>query len=161
MGLDIYGEKTEHSLSGSYSRLHQNARYLALVYCGMPKTIGEDVDSFNSYMYFPIHRNNLDEYKMRDWIYSIQLSGYYFPNLLMHSDCEGNYTKNGKDAPCYDGLIGGNSKRLLKELEMLCNDDDLINHESERVRNALDYTTKFRDLVKDELKNGNGKIIFS
>lgn len=159
MGLDIIGKKTGHSLSGGYSRLHQNARYLALVYCGMPESIGENKDAFSSYMYFPCYATNFDN--MNSFIYSIQLSGYYFPNLLMHSDCEGKYTKNGKDAPTYDGLIGGNSKKLLKELNILCNDKDLINHKLERVRNALDYTIKFRDLVEDELENGDGIIMFT
>lgn len=159
MGLYIYGEKTGHNLSGGYSRLHQNARYLALVWCGLPNSIGENKDGFNSYMNFPNYESNFNN--MNSFIYAIQLSGYYFPNLLMHSDCEGNYTKNGKDSPTTKGLEGGNSKKLLKELEILCNDDDLINHKLERVRNALDYTIKFRDLVKDELENGNGTIIFS
>lgn len=158
MGLYIYGKKTRHHLASGYSKLHQNARYLALVYCGMPDNIGENKDAFNSFMYFPNYETNFEN--MNVFIYSIQLSGYYFPNLLMHSDCDGKYTKNGKDAPTYNGLLGGNSKKLLKELEILCNDEDLINHKLERVRNALDYTIKFRDLVKDELENGTGTILF-
>lgn len=160
MGLDIYGKKTGHSLSGSYSRLHQNARYLALVWCGMPEEITESgKDGFNSYMYFPIYDTNFKN--MDKFIWSIQLSGYYFPNLLIHSDCEGNYTKNGKNSVEYENLDKGSSVNLLKELETLCNDKDLINHKLERVRNALKYTIKFRDLVKDEIENGCGTIIFS
>lgn len=164
MGLDIYGKQTGHELSGSYSRLHQNARYLALVWCGMPETIGvnrlgTDMDGFSSYMHFPIFDT---EFKNMDkFIWAIQLSGYYFTNLLIHSDCEGNYTKNGKNSVEYDDLCKGNSIKLLKELETLCNDKDLINHKSERVRNALIYTNKFKDLVKDEIENGCGTIIFS
>lgn len=159
MGLDIYGKKTGHRLSGGYSRLHQNARYLALIWCGLPDNIGENKDSFSAFMHFPNYESNFNN--MNYFIYAIQLSGYHFPNLLIHSDCEGNYTKNGKDAPLTKNIEGGNSKKLLKELEVLCNDDDLINHKLERVRNALDYTIKFRDLVKDELENGSGTIIFS
>lgn len=160
MGLSIRGKKTGHGLDGGYSRLHQNARYLALVYCGIPEDIGKnkEISGFGAYMHFP--NQETDFSNMYNFIYSIQLSGYLFPNLLMHSDCEGNYTKKGKDAPLHEGLMGGNSKRLLKELNILCEDDDLINHKLERVRNALDYTIKFRDLVQDEIENGCGKIIF-
>lgn len=31
---------------------------------------------------------------------------------------------------------------------------------SDRIKGALDYTISFRDLVKDEIENGCGTIIF-
>lgn len=170
MGLDIKGKKTEHHIRSAYSRLHHTARFLSYICCGGPLIIGKDpfyssneemhnVYGFNFYMHPYIGTKKIDQEKLLELIGASQLMGRFFPNLNMHSDAEGNYTKNGPKAPskCWQK---GNSIQLLEELETLCNDNDLIMHESERVRSALDYTTKFRDLVKDEIENGCGTIIF-
>lgn len=164
MGLDITGKKTDHHISWSYSALHHRVRYLALVLCGLPDKIGtddigNDLDAFLAYMNFPDYRKIKME-NMDEFIAAIQMSGYYFPNLLMHSDCEGKYTKNGKQAPDTKHWQYGNSKKLLEELELICTDQDLINHELDRVRDALPYAIAFRDLVKDEIENGCGTILF-
>jgi hypothetical protein len=163
MGLDIYGEKTGHSLSGSYSRLHHTARYLAMKYCGMPADLGVDsngdaVDSFCFYMHPWADDKKLDVTKMTEFHFVCQQAGYYFPNLLMHSDCEGDYTRRGKWGGHH--LMTGNSVKLLKELELLCAEEEYINSDNERIKRAMEYTVAFRDLVKDELENGNGRILF-
>lgn len=167
MGLDIIGKKTGHHLSGGYSRLHHTARYLALLWCGMPDSIGEDnegkpVDSMCFYMHPFVWKKNLDTDKLNTFIHAIQVSGYYFPNLLIHSDCEGNYTKNGPDAVKSENLMKGNSIKLLAELNILCEDKELLAmaENNEKIKNAFDYTIKFRNLVKDEIENGVGTILF-
>lgn len=172
MGLDIYGKKTNHNLSGSYSTLHHTTRYLSLIYCGMPEeSIGNDIGwneedmkeiyPFSFYMHPFTINAKFNPKKTRNFLWAIQLSGYIFPNINMHSDAEGSYTKNGKILGTH--LLTGNSKQLLKELEILCNDNDIIekSQNNDRIKRALDYTIKFRGLVKDEIENGCGTIIFS
>ena len=163
MGLDISGRTTGHSLGGGYSRLHNTARYLALKWCAMPSSVGkddvgEDVDAFSFYMYPWVGTKQLDHDKLDKMMNAVQSSGYFFPNLCRHSDCEGNYTKNGE--PCDEHLMKGNSVQLLKELELLCSEETFVNSTSERVKAAMEYTVKFRDLVKDEIENGCGTVDF-
>jgi len=163
MGLDIYGKKTGHSLSGGYSRLHHTARYLALKWCGIPSSVGkddvgEDVPGFVFYMHPWVGNKQIDVDKLQHLMTAVQFSGHFFPNLCVHSDCEGNYTRNGK--PCDGQLLKGNSVQLLKELELLCSEETFINSDNERVTAAMEYTVKFRDLVKDELENGCGTVVF-
>jgi hypothetical protein len=165
MGLDIRGKKTGHHISGAYSRLHHTARYLALKWCGMPDSIGknrqgDDVDGFGFYMHPWADDKVLNQEDLVSWMWSLELGGRYFPNILLHSDAEGNYTKNGKTAPFKAHLMGGNSIQLLKELETLCNDKDILESKNERMLNAVPYTKAFRDLVKDEIDNGCGTIEF-
>ena len=170
MGLDIIGKKTENCISSGYSKLHHNARFLALFFCGMPLTIGKenddrkDIDSFVFFMH-PFTGFNGVKFEIKEmqkYNNALIFAGFYFPNLLMHSDCDGNYTKNGPTAIESYRLLKGNSIQLLKELNLLCNDKYLkeMAIENERIKCALDYTVSLRNLVKDEIENGCGTILF-
>lgn len=160
MGLCISGKTTGESMSYSYGRLHYNTRFLALKYCGMPDHISnfflgkESEESIHAYM------SHMED--VRNFHGAIQLSGFYFPNLMMHSDCEGNYTKTGKDAPRTKQWMGGNSIKLKKELLRILEDDDLIKlgKINGRIKNALEYTQEFYDIVNNEIESGTGTIYF-
>lgn len=166
MGLDIKGKKTGHYIRASYSRLHHTVRYLALRYCGMPEYLDNlnEVSAMICYMYpdsIIRNANKINPEKLNHFFYSVQLSGKYFPNILLHSDCEGNYTKRGKCDPFNEPqLLKGNSLQLLKELEVIVTDKDLLESKEESIINALPYTIKFYELVKDEIENGTGTILF-
>ena len=132
MGLYIYGEETGHDLKGSYSTLHHTVRYLSLVYCGMPENIGtrpdgKKIDSFSYYMNrFAEKGSYFDNEKMSQFISSISMIGLYFPQINFHSDCDGEYTKDGKIDIENDNWGSGNSLKLLEELNLICNDNDII-----------------------------------
>lgn len=133
MGLDIVGKKTGNTISYGYSKIHYNARYLAFVYCGMPEYIGKenddskDIDSFIFFIHpftgFNGVKFEID--KMQKYNNALIFAGFYFPNLLMHSDCDGNYTKNSPPAIKSYRLLKGNSIQLLKELNIICKDEDI------------------------------------
>ena len=165
MGLDICGKKTGHSLSAGYSTIHYNLRWLALRFCGMPVEI--EKAGIESYSYLYRDKQHIDPFMifmthnkgLRALFSAIERAGHIFPNIMMHSDCEGNYTKNGKVNPYT--YKTGNSKKLLKELETLLSDEDIKKWSDERTKRAIEYTKKLYHLVKDEIKNGTGTIIFS
>lgn len=158
MGLDIFGKKTNGHLSGSYSSLHHNTRYLALLFCGMPKYL----DNENKHSSFVYYMSKYSEDKvfstrlMNSFFYSIQLSGHLFPNIMLHSDCEGTYTKNGK-LDLDGNLMTGNSIKLMNELETLVSEPEFQTEEYSR---HMEYTKAFYELVKDEINNGCGTIVF-
>jgi hypothetical protein len=159
MGLDIYGKKTGGHLGAGYSRLHFTARHLALIYCAMPEFI-DDQDKHQSILFYMNPWLNIGEsfstQHMKDFIYAMQLSGVEFPNLMLHSDCEGNYTKNGK-LDIDGSLMTGNSIALLRELEKLVNEEAFL---AEKYSKEMEYTKAFYNLVKDEIENGVGTILF-
>jgi hypothetical protein len=159
MGLDIHGEKTGGHMGYSYSRLHYNARYLALIFCSMPEFLDEEkeVSAIGFYMNPFTDGKRLNISKLQQFIYAVQISGIEFPNLLLHSDCEGTYTKRGKIDT--DGqLMTGNSVGLMKELEKIVNEKEF---QTEKYTQQMAYTKSFYELVKKEIEEGSGKIIFS
>lgn len=172
MGLSIRGKKTGESHGGNYSALHQATRYLALSYCNMPDSLGtsedidyrmHEIDAFSFYINpYISSRGHFDPTKMSDFIFAIECAGYLFPNILLHSDCDGQYTKNGTSGPENNSeLLKGNSIQLLKELEKICACENFINSDDDRIKRALAWTIEFRDLVKTEIDEGCGTIIFS
>ena len=114
MSLQIYGKKSKKQYSAGYSGLHL-VRWLAVVCCGLPAK-----DSCDNYTTEYVFRAPKDQGIMIDnaFVHAHQLSGMRFPNLLMHSDCDGGYTKEGKVMEG-EGLLTGNSIGLLKELEII------------------------------------------
>ena len=165
MGLNIYGEKTGHSLSESYSTIHLNLRWLALRFCGMPVEI--EKAEIESYSYLYRDKQHIDPFMLfmtrenglMAFFNAIECVEHIFPNIMMHSDCGGNYTKNGKVNP--HTCETGNSKALLVELETLLSYEDFKKLQDERTKRAIEYTKKLYHLVKDEIENGTGTIIFS
>jgi len=168
MGLDIYGEKTGGHWSGSYSTLHHTVRWLALKYSGLPDSVGteEDGKPINAFAFFmypwPGHGSytkKFDVEQLQRMLFSLEVAGHLFPNIMLHSDCDGQYTLRGKvlQSP---GLLYGNSKQLLKELDMLCAENDFIQAEDERTKQALQWTVELRDIVRNEIENGSGRILF-
>ena len=158
MGLDIHGDKTGGHVSGGYSRLHYTARYLALLFCGMPEYLddAEELRGMHFYMSpFGIIGKNINPDKVRDFLTAIQISGKEFPNLLLHSDCGGTYTRRGKVR--LEDFMTGNSVALMKELEMLVNEKEF---QVEKYVREMEYTKAFYELVKNEVENGSGRITF-
>jgi hypothetical protein len=94
--------------------------------------------------------------KLRQFISAVQVSGKLFPNLLLHSDCDGDYTKRGK-IDLTGGLGKGNSVALLKELGELVNEKEFQN---EKYTKEMGYTKAFHALVKKEIEEGKGIIRF-
>lgn len=167
MALSIQGKKTGGDWYFSYSRLHQTVRYAALRVCGAPKFLGlhengEEIQSFGFYISsYIIVGDNINIKNMMKYQHALLLAGHYFPNILLHSDCDGNYTKNGKIDPFHDKhLMRGNSVQLKKELDMLIEYDYMFQDE-ERYDFILTHIKIFRDTVITELKEGTGTIIFS
>lgn len=171
MGLSIF-TKTGENIHWSYTTIHRTVRWLALIYCGMPYNLGknfqgENIDSMAFYMYGNAKPGDIyDSKKMLEFIWAVQLSGKYFPNILFHSDCEGGYTKNGKcDPENDDELFGGNSIQLLKELKKIYEaykNDNFKGQECEinKLKNAFKYFKDFYFLVKKEVEEGKGTIRF-
>ena len=159
MGLDIRGEKTGGHWHGSYSTLHWSVRYLALKACGLPDVIGErngeEITGMQYYMHPWSYGATLDTDKIRQVLFAAQVAGHLYPQVLLHSDCDGSYTRRGKILGA--DLLTGNSKKLLAELESLCETFAGTEDESSR-QYAL--TKDLRDLVKDEVENGSGKVLF-
>jgi hypothetical protein len=166
MGLDITGENTGHNLSSNYSTLHYTVRYLAMKFSGMPDSIGTDIDGKpkDSFLFcMSGHADKMDRIdtnKMKTFSFSMVRAGYLFPQILIHSDCEGEYTPDG-GININNGLISGNSIELLKELEVLVNEESYKNSDSKQIQTCYNHMLKFYELVKDEIENGSGRIIFS
>jgi len=159
MGLDIYGNITSGHLGGSYSRLHYCTRYLALLYCGMPEFLDSknEVQSMVFYMSGYIGNKEIIPDRIQSLMQALECSGNLFPNIMLHSDCEGNYTKNGK-IDINKNWFHGNSIKLMKELEILVNEDMF---KDEKYSRQIEYTKAFYELVKKEISDGSGTIIFS
>lgn len=148
MGLDISSKNK--SYHGCYHGLHF-IRWLALVTCGFPEKIcGRP--SINYYPIVYIWTNDFpapppDEF--RKIVHACCHAGYVYPNLILHSDCDGKYTKNGKPATD-ENWSTGNSKRLLDELKILRKNlpKELKTGEPWR------YFQMFFEVVSDCVKNG-------
>lgn len=154
MGLSIIGPSKEYHRS--YSALH-GVRWLALVTCGWPEKIGgksSDVlyPMTNGADKTPTHR------EMDDMIRGATLAGYRYPNLILHSDCDGDYTHNGKLTFGPDEWMEGNSDELLEELETL---KELVPDNLKQHHPAWGTFKEFYDVVKDIVKNGDGRVEFS
>ena len=157
MGLYIRCKHSEKDISWSYSTLHV-IRDLALQTCGINKDVcsiirscsRSDVDIIRFILaYHP--EVSLDA----SIFFGFQLAGYYYPNLLFHSDCEGTYTSKGRvmsDA----NWLHGNIKQLQKELELLLNNSNNINDDV-----AKSYAKQLLLLVSDELNYKQPEIIFA
>ncbi len=157
MGLYARGSYSKKSFSYSYSALHR-IRYLALKTCGMPETVcGKKSELLvNNFFLMPNELTGGLVEDMRKFLWAVQQAGYYYPNLMFHSDCEGSYTKTGKVLKCKE-LLRGNSKKLLKELNLLKDETE----EKEKIGYDWDIFISFYDLVSDEVLNGYGHIIFN
>jgi hypothetical protein len=165
MGLCIKGKKSKKEYYYSYSGLHQ-IRWLALLSLGMSASINNNETYNVCYGYFDnLLTDPLSAIQERQsFSFYLQESGYYFPNLMFHSDCEGRYTKVGK-VFSNGNLTTGNSIELLKELKFIkrryinktkleeLSKNDLRHH-------AFEIFNSFYELVKDEVQNGYGILTF-
>jgi len=159
MGLDIHARSTNGHIGWPYSRIHRTIRYLALRYSGMPEYLDNDktIKSIAIYMHPFFEGKKIDTPTMQSFLTSIQFAVIHFPNILMHSDCSGTYTKNGRAGVSCD-LSTGNSKQLLKELAILVNEPVF---KVQKYENEYSHLIKFFALVKNEVENGKGRIEFS
>lgn len=160
MGLDIYFKGTKKLISWNYLSLHYAIRQAALFACGMPKTLGVDddgtVDSFVFYLYPYAWRKHIKVEELQKLFWAVQQAGYFFPNIMFHSDDDGNYTKRGKVFK-KPSLKSGNSKELLKELELIIQGEAYLKLNEKWQKLFM----LFYEYVKDEVLNGIGRIIFS
>lgn len=149
MGLDISGSVTKKTYHASYSGLHQ-IRYLALITVGFPD--GEARTLFPRCYVIPA---GLTAEDLNKAMIAMQVVGCCYPNLMLHSDCEGGYTKNGRVMSSADWFTG-NSVQLLDELK------DLRESLNDRYKTgyAWELFQRFYDLVEDEVKNGRGTVRF-
>lgn len=160
MGLDIEGSVSKKNYCQGYHGLH-SVRWLALLNCGLPREVnGEQTHSWATGPWlhgFVREGKELPTIEqMQTILWAFQLSGYHYPNLMFHSDCEGSYTKSGKVFKTKD-LMSGNSLGLLKELKILKEDIP----EDMRESRAVGVFNMLYELVYDEVKNGKGIIKFS
>lgn len=160
IGLRIHS-KSSKTYNHNYSILHQ-IRWLTLIYFGLPLKVKE-VSTFGLYqgLYYDklinilVADDNELTYETLNWCF--KRAGHTFPNIHFHSDCSGTYTKTGKLFG--NGLKTGNSKKLLKELTLLVNNNNVKKvNQDEYLYKAL---IEFYELVKDTVENHDGKIFFS
>jgi len=154
MGLDVSGSKTEKTYHAGYGGLHL-IRWLAMVSLGLPTKI-KDQSTFSAVSGSITLQKDWYQDECSTVLYYVQASGYFFPNLMFHCDCDGSYTKNGKIFKG-SGLLSGNSTELLKELEYLKKN---MPKKSDETARAIDLFKMFYDVVKDEVVNGDGVIEF-
>ena len=76
-----------------------------------------------------------------------------FPNLMMHSDCDGRYTKNGRVDPLDGQLQTGNSVQLLRELRALSDTAAIM-------PGPKTYYDMLLAVVADAVENHDGRIEF-
>ena len=145
MGLSI-SSKSKLEFRASYGGLHY-IRYIAYVHCGGERSPIE----FEGGDIVQRYQRGSESY---DWAFVIAC--VEFPNLMMHSDCDGRYTKNGRIQPLTDWqLQGGNSVQLLRELERLKD-----TAESLRDKHRVDTYDMLLALVRDVVNNHDGRIEF-
>lgn len=154
MGLDIHGRVSKLDYHQGYHALHL-VRWLALLSCGFPEKIGDD-SSMNIFPMCYVIPQGITGKIISKCLEAAQLSGYWYPNLMIHSDAEGSYTRTGKINP-HEDWLRGNSVGLLKELETLKKHIDKKHEESR----AYEVFKRLYALVKDEVENGKGHITFS
>ncbi len=137
MGLDISSKSSKEYHFG-YGGIHY-VRYYAYKVCGGEKDF--------------IGYSNMARDDSYDW--EGVLAHALFPNLMIHSDCEGSYTLKGKVNPFVSrDLYTGNSTELLKELQFI-----IKKYKQDGVRD--DSLKALYALVKDVVKNHNGKLTFN
>lgn len=156
MGLDACGKVSRKKYHWGYSGLHQ-IRWLALLALGMPQEIKGN-STFCALSGGWKLQDGWYQDEERTILWYVQLSGKYFPNLMFHSDCEGTYTKTGR-LDLNGKLMRGNSRSLLKELQMIKDSENLKNNHL-KLGKAMEIFDMFYDLVKDEVENGKGHITF-
>lgn len=99
MGLDITCPKSKHGYHRSYGALHE-LRKAAYMLCGGPS----DDTGF---------------LKTEDFNWWHVLAAGRFPNLILHSDCQGTYTMKGRVGYESEDLLTGSLPGLLSELKEL------------------------------------------
>jgi len=163
MGLSIRGEGTGDYIGWNYSTLHLAVRQVALIECGMPLNLADEGKPVKNGMGFYMHpyidifsKEYLPTEKLLAFISAVQLSGYHYPNIMFHSDCEGKYTLRGKIFN--NNWMSGNSKKLYKELKDLYDNKTYRKLQNERFEKRF---CNFYELVKNEVLNGKGIIKFS
>lgn len=162
MGLDIVAKVSKKDYHAGYSALH-DVRWLALICCGWPRTIGKGTDPgiesrlCASHIY--VVPPGITGQEMTDMVMAAEIAGHMFPNLLLHSDCEGKYTKKGKvDLSTW---TSGNSVALLKELEIIKkNTPAELRVAGGGTSRPWQVFTMLYDLVEDEVENGAGHLEF-
>lgn len=155
MGLDICSKNK--SYHASYSGLH-SIRWLALLDCGLPEKIqGQSSLFYVSRVY--IFNEEMPQPNAKEFteiLCSLQFAGHVYPNLLLHSDCEGSYTKTG-EVCVEEGWTSGNSVGLLKELDRL----DRLTLSHLKTGRPWEIFRMFFAVVKDAVKYNKGKVVFS
>lgn len=117
MGLDISVKGLDYpkGYHYGYGTLHL-VRWLALIDCGLP----ENIAGKPSYCIWPAVYVLPDGFTAKDMqatYLPLQIAGHHYPNLMLHSDCDGEYTRRGKVETTT--LQSGNSVALLGELKQL------------------------------------------
>lgn len=161
MGLYIYGKHTDKECHWGYGMLHI-IRDIALMTCGVQEEFAKATRAYwdkEGYTLEHYIKSNCPSLKIAPSdLYGLRLAGYYYPNLLFHSDCDGTYTKNGKlmnDCHWLTGSLSG----LQKELNLLKSELQKENYEiTEWQENAIN---QLFELVEDELKYKRPIIYFS
>jgi hypothetical protein len=115
MGLDAGGLVTDKTYHAGYGALHL-VRWLALVDCGFPEEIGGK-SSLSHYPGFYVLPEGMTAKDLANMVWASNLAGHLYPNLLLHSDCEGGYTRRG--SVDVETFMTGSSVGLLQELEAL------------------------------------------
>ena len=148
MGLDLSGAPNKEYNAG-YGGLHL-VRGLALRLHGFPKKI--------TYPAVYVVPEGLTGEDISDAYHAAQIAGHLYPNLLLHSDCDGTYTKTGKvlAGEGENTWLSGNSIGLLEELKILEN----AYPKKERTGRAWEAHKMLREFFEDALRNGNGTIKF-
>lgn len=138
MGLDIQTRNASYHVG--YYGLHL-VRELALIACGYPK----EVQGFPAFYILP---EGLTGPLLQKAISASIVCGFIYPNLMLHSDCEGKYTSSGK--PMEDAnWFSGNSKKLVEELVDLKNSFS----KTQRIGRAWEIFDMLYKVAKDAVKN--------
>lgn len=146
MGLAIYTTHTDKDIHWGYHTLHI-IRDFALQSCGVNKELCSIIRSCYSgnvdIVRFLMAYHPEIEIKSSDFS-GMQIAGFLYPNLLFHSDCEGDYTYRGR---VMSGKYWhkGNIKQLKNELECLLENSEHIEND-----NGKKFTQELYDLVKAE-----------
>lgn len=138
MGLDI-SSKSKYQYHFGYGGIHY-VRFFAYKYC-------QGTKDFAGYMKM---------YDAADYDWGIIETYMRFPNLMYHSDAQGSYTLRGQIAPIgATDWYTGNSLELLRELEV-------IKRNLKKIAGDVrtDSFSALYLLVKDVVKNGDGKLQF-
>ena len=146
MGLTIYTKHTDKEIHWGYHTLHI-VRDFALQSCGVNKELCRIIRSCNSgnvdIVRFLIAYHPDIQITSKDFG-GMQMAGFLYPNLLFHSDCDGDYTYRGR-VMSDDYWYKGNIKQLKNELENLLEWSENIEN-----NNAKRFTKELYDLVKAE-----------